>query len=112
MSKLAEAVSIDGEVISLSESNSPEEFEYKILNSLDPETVKSFFIKKLILDAVRKRHKMSNGDNGVTAVEMMNLLSKEEVQPFIKELQEKKVIRMKKGINNDMYFLFKKVIQS
>ena len=48
MSKVAEIVFDDGEVLSSSEFGSILEFQFKILNSLDFETIKSFFIKKTI----------------------------------------------------------------
>lgn len=108
MSKIAEIISIDGEVISLSDCTSEKEFEYKILNSLDFQNIKSYFIKKTIIELVKERHKKTNGSNGVTTVEMMNILKREDIEPFLNELQEKKIIELKKGINSDMYFVYKK----
>ena len=108
MGKIVEAIISDGEVIPLSDFNSEQEFEYKLLNSLDFETVKSFFIKKIILDTVKERDFISNGSNGVSEVEMMNLLKREDVEVLIKELEEKRLIRLRKGINHKMYFVYKR----
>ena len=45
MNKIAEIITTDGEVHALSDFNSEKEFEYKILNSLEFETIRDFFIK-------------------------------------------------------------------
>ena len=73
MSNLTAIVSNDGEVISMSDFGSEKEFQYKVLNNLDFETIKDFFIKKTIIDTVREKHKTSKGSNGVTTVEISNL---------------------------------------
>lgn len=108
MSKIAEVILEDGEVLSATEINSEKEFEFKILNNLDFETVRSFFIKKTIIDVVREKHKASNGSNGVTSVELLNLFKWNDLDTYLKELEEKKVIQKKQGINLEMYFVYKK----
>lgn len=108
MSKIAEVILEDGEVLSATETNSEKEFEFKILNNLDFETVRSFFIKKTIIDVVREKHKASNGSNGVTSVELLNLFKWNDLDTYLKELEEKKVIQKKQGVNLEMYFIYKK----
>lgn len=108
MNKIAETISIDGEVISASEFNSEKEFEFKILNSLDFENIKSFFIKKTIIEAVKQKHNSSNGSNGVTVICLLNLFKWKDIEFYIKELEERKIITKKQGINLEMYFFYKK----
>ena len=108
MNKIAEIISVDGEVVSLSDFTSEKEFDFKILNSLDFQTIREFFIKKNILDAVREKHKLSNGSNGVSIVELMNLFKLNEIEIYVNELEQKKIIQKKKGISLDLYFIFKK----
>lgn len=108
MNKIAEVVLNDGEVLSTSETNSVKEFEFKILNNLDFENVKSFFIKKTIIDIVKEKQKASDGNNGVTSVELLNIFKWEDLKTYIKELEEKKVIYKKQGVNLEMYFSYKK----
>lgn len=108
MSKIAEIILEDGEVLSVTETNSEKEFEFKILNNLDFETVRSFFIKKTIIDVVREKHKASNGSNGVTSVELLNLFKWNDLDTYLKELEEKKVIQKKQGVNLEMYLIYKK----
>lgn len=108
MSKIAEVILEDGEVLSATEINSEKEFEFKILNNLDFETVRSFFIKKTIIDVVREKHKASNGSNGVTSVELLNLFKWNDLDFYLKELEEKKVIQKKQGVNLEMYLIYKK----
>lgn len=108
MNKIAEIISIDGEVISLAESNSEKEFEFKILNSLDFENIKSFFIKKSIIEAVKEKHNLSNGSNGVTTVDLLSIFKWKDIDIYVNELEQKRIIKKKKGINLDMYFIYKK----
>ena len=108
MSKIAEVILDDGEVLSTTEVNSEKEFEFKILNNLDFENIRSFFIKKTIIDVVREKHKTSNGSNGVTSVELLNLFKWNDLDIYLKELEEKKVIQKKQGVNLEMYFIYKK----
>lgn len=108
MSKIAEIISVDGEVVALSNFTSEKEFDFKILNSLDFQTIREFFIKKSILDAVREKDKLSNGSNGVSIVELMNLFKLNEIEIYVNELEQKKIIQKKKGISLDLYFIFKK----
>jgi hypothetical protein len=108
MNKIAEIISIDGEVHALSDFNSEKEFEYKILNSLEFETIRDFFIKKTIIDAVREKHNSSNGSNGVTTVDLLNLFKWKDIETYINELAEKKIIQKKQGVSLEMYFIYKK----
>ena len=108
MNNIAEIILTDGEVIPASDFGSEKEFEFKILNSLDFETVRAFFIKKTIIEAVKDKHNSSNGSNGVTSVELINLFRWNDIELFAKELEEKKMIQKKQGINLEMYFVYKK----
>jgi hypothetical protein len=108
MSKIAEIISNDGEVHALSDFNSEKEFEYKILNSLEFETIRDFFIKKTVIDAVREKHNLSNGSNGLTTVDLLNLFKWKDIDTYIKELAEKKIIQKKQGVSLEMYFIYKK----
>ena len=108
MNKIAEIISTDGEVHALSDFNSEKEFEYKILNSLEFETIRDFFIKKTIIDAVREKHNSSNGSNGVTTVDLLNIFKWKDIETYINELSEKKIIQKKQGISLEMYFIYKK----
>lgn len=108
MNKIAEIVCCDGEVLSNSECNSEKEFEFKILNNLEFENVRSFFIKKIIIDIVKERHKTSNGSNGVTTVELLDIFKWKDLEIYIQELLDKKIIQKKQGINLEMYFIYKK----
>jgi hypothetical protein len=108
MSKVAEIVFDDGEVLSSSEFGSVLEFQFKILNSLDFETIKSFFIKKTIIEVVKERHKTSNGSNGVTTVELLDVFKWKDIEVYIQELVDKNIIEKKQGINLEMYFIYKK----
>jgi hypothetical protein len=108
MNNIAEIISTDGEVIPASDFGSEKEFHFKILNSLDFESVRTFFIKKTIIEAVKEKQKLSNGSNGVTTVELLNLFKWKDIELYIKELEEKKVITKKQGISLEMYFIYKK----
>jgi hypothetical protein len=106
--KIAEIISDDGEVVSLSNFGSQEEFEFKILNSFDFDTMKSFFIKKTLIEAIRAKHNSTNGSNGATIIELSNLFKWNDILVYLNELESKKFIEMRKGINSDMYFIYKK----
>ena len=108
MSDIAEIISIDGEVLSSSNFGSQKEFEFKILNSLNFDSIKSFFIKKTIIEAIKNKHNSSNGSNGVTSVDLLGLFKWENIQSYLDELEQKKIIQKKQGINSDMYFVHKK----
>lgn len=108
MSKINAIVSLDGEIISASDFNSENEFQFKVLNSLDFQIIKDFFIKKTIFEAIKEKKKLSNGSNGVTAVELNNLFKWDDIAIYLDELESKKIIKMRKGINLDMYFIYKK----
>jgi hypothetical protein len=108
MNNIAEIISNDGEVIPASDFDSQKEFEFKILNSLDFENIRTFFIKKTIIESVKEKNNSSNGDNGVTTLELINHFKWNDINLFLKELEEKKIIKKKQGINLEMYFIHKK----
>lgn len=109
MSKITAIVSEDAELISASDFSSEKEFTYKILNGLDFDALKDFFIKKTIIDKVRERHKTSNGSNGVSVVELINLFKWQDIEPYVLELEQKKFIKRQKGINSILFFIPKTV---
>jgi hypothetical protein len=108
MNGIAEITFDDGEILSISETVSRKELEFKILNNLDFENIRSFFIKKTIIDVVKERHKKSNGSNGITTVELLNFFKWKDLEVHIKDLVDKKIIEKKQGINLEMYFIYKK----
>jgi hypothetical protein len=108
MSKIAEIISVDGEVFSKSDFGSEKEFQFKVLNSLDFESIRDFFIKKTIIQAIKEKHNSSNGSNGVTTIELLNLFKWKDIEVYINELEQKKVIQKKQGVNLDMYYIFRK----
>jgi len=108
MSKIAEVILNDGEVLSRSELNSDLEFQFKILNSLDFEILKSFFIKKTIIQAVKEKQNKSNESNGITTIELLDIFKWKDIEFYIKDLEEKKIIKKKQGVNLEMYFMCKK----
>lgn len=108
MSNITAIVSPDGEIIPASDFGSEKEFQFKILNSLDFENIRDFFIKKTIFQAVKEKQKLTNGSNGVTAIELNNLFKWSDIAIYLDELESKKIIKMQKGINSDMYFIYKK----
>jgi hypothetical protein len=108
MSKIEEVILNDGEVLSRSELNSDLEFQFKILNYLDFEILKSFFIKKTIIQAVKEKQNKSNGSNGITTIELLDIFKWKDIEFYIKDLEEKKIIKKKQGVNLEMYFMCKK----
>ena len=108
MNNITAIVSLDGEVIPASDFGSEKEFQFKVLNSLDFESVRDFFIKKTIIQAVKDKHNSSNGSNGVTTVDLLNLFKWKDIEMYINELEEKKMIQKKQGISLEMYFVYKK----
>ena len=108
MNSLSAIVSLDGEVIPASDFGSEKEFQFKVLNSLDFESIRDFFIKKTIIQAVKDKHNSSNGSNGVTTVDLLNLFKWKDIEMYIDELEKKKMIKKRQGISLDMYFVYKK----
>lgn len=108
MNSLSAIVSLDGEVISASNFGSEKEFQFKVLNSLDFESIREFFIKKTIIQAVKDKHKSSNGSNGATTFDLLNLFKWKDIEMYIDELEKKKMIKKRQGISLDMYFVYKK----
>jgi len=108
MNNIAEIILADGEVISISDCASENEFQIKVLNSLDFESIRSFFIKKTIVDTVKEKHKLSNASNGVSTIELLNLFKWNDLETYLSELEEKKIIQKRQGVNLEMYFIYKK----
>lgn len=108
MSNISAIVTLDGEVIPASDFGSEKEFKFKVLNSLDFEIIRDFFIKKTIIEVVKAKHKLSNGSNGVTTVELLNIFKWNDIELYIKELEEKRIIKKRQGISLEMYFPYKK----
>jgi hypothetical protein len=109
MNNISAIINTDGEVIASTDFGSEREFDFKVLNLVDHDILKEFFIKKTIMEAVRERHKTSNGSNGITTVEILNLFKWEELEDYVIELEKIRAINKKQGINLEMYFLPKKV---
>jgi len=109
MSNVAEIISADGEVISINDFSSQEELDFNLLKMIDFEIIKAFFIKKTLVDLVRDKHNQTQGHNGLTTVEASRLVKWEDIETYLNELEQKKVIKKKKGVNLDMYFLIKKL---
>jgi hypothetical protein len=108
MNSISEIILNDGEVLSMITSESQAEFDYKILKNLDFESIKSFFIKKCIIDAVKEKHNLSNGSNGVTRNDLVaNVFNWNEIENFVNELEQKKIIKKRQGVNLEMFFLNK-----
>jgi hypothetical protein len=108
MNNLTAIVSLDGEVIPASDFGSDKEFQFKVLNSLDFESIRDFFIKKTIIQAVKDKHNSSNGSNGVTTVDLQNLFKWKDIEIYIDELEKKKMIKKRQGVSLEMYFIYKK----
>ena len=108
MSNIIEFINSDAEVFSSKDFKSEKEFEFKLLNSLSFETITDFYIKKTIIEAVREKSKLTNGSNGVTDIELINLLKWKDIEKYLNDLESKNIIKMQKGINSNMYFLAKK----
>ena len=108
MNNIAEIILTDGEVIPASNLGSQKEFEFKVLNSLDFENIKTFFIKKSIIEAIKQKHNLTNGSNGATTIELLNLFKWDDIELYIKELEEKNIILKKKGENLEIYLINKK----
>ena len=95
-------------IFSKSDFGSEKEFQFKVLNSLDFESIRDFFIKKTIIQAIKEKHNSSNGSNGVTTIELLNLFKWKDIEVYINELEQKKAIQKKQGVNLDMYYIFRK----
>ena len=108
MNSLSAIVSLDGEVIPASDFGSEKEFQFKVLNSLDFESIRDFFIKKTIIQAVKDKHNSSNGSNGATTFDLLNLFKWKDIEMYIDELEKNKMIKKRQGISLDMYFVYKK----
>ena len=98
---IQEFITTDGEVISVEENA----FYTKVLNHIPDEELTSCFLKKNLLKKVRENHKVTNGDNGLSIIQLRSLFSFEEIKQALEYLQEKNQIQKREGINNDLYFL-------
>lgn len=50
---------------------------------------------------------MSNGSNGVTNIDLLNFLKLKDIEIYINEFEQKKIIQKKQGLNLEMYFMYK-----
>ncbi len=98
---IAEIITTDGEVIASTE----QDFYIKLLNNVPDEDLSNYFLKRKLLSKVKLNHKETNGSNGLSVIQLRNLFSFEEIEKSLQELQEKKQIIKKEGINHELYFL-------
>ncbi len=102
---IAEIINTDGEVISSTE----QDFYIKLLDNVPEEDLNDYFLKRKILNKVRLNHKQTNGSNGLSIIQLRSLFSLEEIEKALQQLQEKKQITKREGINQELYFLNKKI---
>ncbi len=43
----------------------------------------TFFIKKTIIEEVKEKHKLTNGNNGVTTVDLINIFKWNDIEIYI-----------------------------
>jgi hypothetical protein len=101
---IQEVITNDGLIISIEEN----EFYTKTLNEIPFIEIKNYFIKKAILLAVKENDKKTNGKSGITAVQLKEIISLNDIQEQLFFLEEKKVIIKRKGLNCSLYFQNKK----
>jgi hypothetical protein len=104
MAKLAEIILDDGEVLSPDNFNSQKEFEYKILNNIEFDTLQEFFIKKTLIKGIKNKTDISANNNGLSRIEALNLFKFQEINNYLDELELKKIIKKKQGVNLEMFF--------
>ena len=98
---IQEFITTDGEVISVEENA----FYTKLLNHVPDEELTSYFLKKNLLKKLRENHKVTNGDNGLSIIQLRSLFSFEDIEQALEYLQEKNQIQKREGINHELYFL-------
>lgn len=98
---IQEFITADGEVISVEENA----FYTKLLNYVPEQELTSYFLEKNLLKKVRENHKTTNGDNGLSIIQLRSLFSFEEIEQALEYLQEKNQIQKREGINHELYFL-------
>jgi hypothetical protein len=102
---IAEIITTDGEVIDSTE----QDFYFKLLNNVPEEDLSDYFLKRKLLSKVKLNHKQTNGSNGLSVIQLRSLFSFEEIEKALQQLQEKKQITKREGINHELYFLNKKI---
>jgi hypothetical protein len=98
---IAEIITTDGEVIDSTE----QDFYIKLLNNVPDEDLSDYFLKRKLLSKVKLNHKQTNGSNGLSVIQLRSLFSFEEIEKALQQLQEKKQITKREGINHELYFL-------
>lgn len=98
---IAEIITTDGEVIASTE----QDFYIKLLNNVPEEDLSDYFLKRKLLSKVKLNHKQTNGSNGLSVIQLRSLFSFEEIEKALQQLQEKKQITKREGINQELYFL-------
>jgi hypothetical protein len=98
---IAEIITTDGEVIASTE----QDFYIKLLNNVPEEDLSNYFLKRKLLSKVKLNHKETNGGNGLSVIQLRSLFSFEEIEKALQQLQEKKQITKREGINHELYFL-------
>jgi hypothetical protein len=98
---IAEIITTDGEVIASTE----QDFYIKLLNNVPEEDLSNYFLKRKLLSKVKLNHKETNGSNGLSVIQLRSLFSFEEIEKALQQLQEKKQITKREGINHELYFL-------
>lgn len=98
---IAEIITTDGEVIASTE----QDFYIKLLNNVPEEDLSDYFLKIKLLSKVKLNHKQTNGSNGLSVIQLRSLFSFEEIEKALQQLQEKKQITKREGINHELYFL-------
>jgi hypothetical protein len=98
---IAEIITTDGELIASTE----QDFYIKLLNNVPEEDLSNYFLKRKLLSKVKLNHKETNGSNGLSVIQLRSLFSFEEIEKALQQLQEKKQITKREGINHELYFL-------
>lgn len=98
---IAEIITTDGEVIPSTE----QDFYIMLLDSVPDKDLNDYFLKRKLLSKVILNHKQTNGSNGLSVIQLRSLFSFEEIEKALQQLQEKKQITKREGINHELYFL-------
>ena len=98
---IAEIITIDGEVIPSTE----QDFYIMLLDSVPDKDLNDYFLKRKLLSKVILNHKQTNGSYGLSMIQLRSLFSFEEIEKALQQLQEKKQITKREGINHELYFL-------
>jgi hypothetical protein len=98
---IAEIITTDGEVI----PSTKQDFYIMLLDSVPDKDLNDYFLKRKLLSKVILNHKQTNGSNGLSVIQLRSLFSFEEIEKALQQLQEKKQITKREGINHEIYFL-------